>query len=313
MSYEPDNQISRTSQKLFVAAVLVFLVFVSSFSGYLFAAHWFGAGAAHGDDGNQTANKKGFSLLPGKEDNIERILVIGIDERVGEPSRADTIILAIVNTTKNEVNLLSIPRDTYVNIPGRGMDKMNHAQAYGGAKLLMQSVSSLLNTEVDKYVQLNFNGFKEVVNILGGLEYNVEMRMYYPDENIDLYPGVQKLNGDKALQYVRFREEVRADIGRIERQQRFITEFIQHALQPKHILKIPELVGEAYRSIKTNISLMDMVALARAMKDLESDKLTTKMLPGEPKYINGVSYWIPSTSNLDVIFPQQAEKVEEKQ
>ncbi|MBS3950704.1 MAG: LCP family protein [Peptococcaceae bacterium] len=286
-----------------IAAILVFAAFVLAFSGYLFATHWFGSGIAHGGDGKPLDIGGLFS----KKDNIEKILIIGVDERPGEGARADTVVLAIINTTNPELKLLSIPRDTRVVIPRRGNDKINHAQAYGGAKLLTETVSDFLDIKVDKYVQLNFNSFKEVVDILGGIEYTVERRMFYRAENIDLRAGKQILNGDKALQYVRFRSDGRGDVGRVERQQKFMMEFIDQKLELKNVLKIPELAGEISRSVRTNLSIAEMVSIAMAMKDLETEKVHTEMLPGEPRYIGGVSYWIPSTQNLDEIFIKETE------
>lgn len=293
--------------RLFIAVVLVFAIFVFSFSGYLFATHWFSGGIAQGGDG-KPLDIGGLFTSKDKEDNIERIMIIGIDERPGEGARADTVILAIMNTTNPELKLLSIPRDTRVTIPNRGADKINHAQAYGGAMLLTETVSEFLDIKVDRYIQLNFNSFREVVDILDGMEYTVESRMYYPDENIDLNPGKQNLNGDKALQYVRYRSDGRGDVGRVERQQKFMMEFISQKLKLKNALKIPELVGEINSSVKTNLGITEMVSIGMAMKELESEKLFSQMVPGEAKYIDGVSYWIPTTQNLDDIFPKTDEE-----
>ncbi len=293
--------------KLYIAAVLVFAVFAFSFSGYLFATHWFGGGIAQGDDG-QPLDIAGLFTPKKKEDNIFFFFLVGIDERPGESSRADTVILAVINTTNPELKLLSIPRDTRVTIPNRGTDKINHAQAFGGAKLLTETVSGFLDIEVDKYIQLNFNSFREVVDILDGIEYTVESRMYYPDENIDLKAGTQKLNGDKALQYVRYRSDGRGDVGRVERQQKFMMEFIDQKLKLKNVLKVPELVGEINSSVRTNLSIAEMVSIGMTMKELESEKVTTEMVPGEPKYIGGVSYWIPTTQKMDEIFPEKDEE-----
>lgn len=305
---EDGNDQSQTiqKQKFFIAAVLVFAVFVSSFSGYLFATSWFGGGIAQGDDGNPVELPGILNPTEDEEDNIEKILIIGVDQRAGEPSRADTMMLAIINTDNPELQLLSIPRDTRTIIPGRGYDKLNHAQAYGGPSLLMEAINDMLDIEIDGYVQLNFNSFKEIIDILGGIEYNVEIRMYNADENINLQPGKQVLDGDKALQYVRYRNST-GDIGRVERQQKFIKELIDQKLKLRNVLKIPELVGEAHRSVKTNISLKDMVSIAMAMKELENEKVTSEILPGKAQYINGVSYWLPEDQKLEDIFPENDE------
>lgn len=305
---EDGNDQSQTiqKQKFFIAAVLVFAVFVSSFSGYLFATSWFGGGIAQGDDGNPVELPGILNPTEDEEDNIEKILIIGVDQRAGEPSRADTMMLAIINTDNPELQLLSIPRDTRTIIPGRGYDKLNHAQAYGGPSLLMEAINDMLDIEIDGYVQLNFNSFKEIIDILGGVEYNVEIRMYNADENINLQPGKQVLDGDKALQYVRYRNST-GDIGRVERQQKFVRELIDQKLKLRNVLKIPELVGEAHRSVKTNISLKDMVSIAMAMKELENEKVTSEILPGKAQYINGVSYWLPEDQKLEDIFPENDE------
>ncbi len=296
----PENNIETTdaekpsANNFFISTILIFVVFVIAFSGTVFSKN------LSADNIKETEFQGGSPAFE-QDDNIEKILLIGIDQVAGQPSRADVIILAVINKDKSQVQLLSIPRDTRAAIPGHRTEKINHAQAYGGSALLAETVSILLDTNVDKYILLNFAGFKEVINIMGGLEYNVEMHMYYPDEGIDLNPGLQHLDGDKALQYVRYRSDGRGDIGRVGRQQQFIATFVEQKMQLKIILKVPELIAETYRSIKTNISLKDLVSIGLSMKNLESDELNTQILPGEAKYINGVSYWIAEPFTLEEI------------
>jgi len=286
--------------KLFVASVVVFTVFVLAFSGYLFAASWLGIA----NNGITIAG-----VLNG-EDNIEKILIMGIDENHGGGrGRADTVMLAIINTTNPELKVVSIPRDTRMQLPRRGYDKINHAYAHGGVALLLETVNDFFDIEVEKYISLDFNSFIEVVDILGGMEYYVERRMFYPAEGIDLRPGMQMLDGNRALQYVRFRGAT-GDVGRVERQQRFIMEFIEQKLELRNVLRIPELVREINNNVETNLSITEMISMGMAMRDLETERIYMEMLPGEPRYIGGVSFWISSTRDLDDIFPQEDDEEE---
>jgi len=288
-------------KKFFIAFVLVFTVFVFTFSGYLFLANWLGI--AHG---SSEIIPTGYEV----EDNITKVLIMGIDENPGGGrGRADTVILAIINTANPEIKLLSIPRDTRVVIPRRGNDKINHAYAHGGSALLIETVNDFFDIEVEKYIQLDFNSFREVVDILGGMEFYVERRMFYPAEGIDLRPGLQMLDGDKALQYVRFRGAT-GDVGRVERQQRFIMEFIEQKLQIRYALRIPELVREINRNVNTNFSIAEMVSIGMAMRALETEKIHMEMLPGVARYIGGVSFWVSDTQDLDEIFPQEEKEYE---
>ena len=294
-------------KNMFAAAVLIFSVFVFSFSGYLFASYW---------TGDETSFPDIVSILPmptpaeDVEDNIIELLVIGVDAGHDGVERADTIMLAFINTTNPQVTLLSIPRDTRLVIPGRGNDKINHAQAFGGQELLIETVNHFFDIEIEKYVKLNFDGFKSVVDILGAIEYDVEIRMFYPAEGIDLRPGVQMLDGDKALQFVRFRGAT-GDIGRVERQQSFMMEFLNQNLVPRNISRIPELVAAMNRNISTNLTIGEMVTIGMIARELEVENVRTEILPGRPDYINGVSYWIPGTQSLDDIFPPDDEGEDE--
>jgi len=147
------------------------------------------------------------------------VLLLGTDSRPGETvGRTDTIIVARVDTAENRLSLLSIPRDTRVNIPKHGMDKINSANVYGGPTLTARVVSDLIGMPVQYYALTNWESFKEMVDTLGGITIDVEKRMYYydradgPEYIIDLQPGVQRLDGRKALQYVRWRNDALGDI-----------------------------------------------------------------------------------------------------
>ncbi|MBQ5860328.1 MAG: LCP family protein, partial [Selenomonadales bacterium] len=156
------------------------------------------------------------------------VLVLGVDIREGDIGRSDTIFVMSLNREKNVATMLSIPRDSYVPIPGRGWDKINHAYAYGKGKLTRRTVENLLNIEIDYLVEVDRKGVEKMIDAIGGVEIDVEKRMYYEDPwdddgglVIDLEPGLQTLDGEEAVQYVRYRDK-EGDIGRARRQQKFL-------------------------------------------------------------------------------------------
>jgi len=222
------------------------------------------------------------------------VLLLGIDARQGETmARTDTMILASVDQKSKQVALLSIPRDTRVNIPKYGMDKINSASVYGGPELSMKVVSDLLGIPVKNYVLVNFSGFEDIVDALGGVTLDVEQDMYHWDEDyeINLKKGVQRLDGNKALQYVRYRDYPLGDIERTQHQQKFLVALGKEMLQPSTIPKLPKLATEINRYVKTNLSATELYTLATASKNLEDGNFITQTLPGRPIDINGGSYW----------------------
>ncbi len=226
------------------------------------------------------------------------VLLLGIDARRGETmARTDTMILASVDPQSKQMCLLSIPRDTGVNIPGHGWDKINSAAVYGGPELSLKAVSNLLGTSVRYYVVTNFSGFKDVVDTLGGVTLDVEQNMYHWDPEdggayeINLKQGLQRLDGDKALQYVRYRNYDMGDIDRTKNQQKFLAALAEEILQPGTIPKLPKLVPVINRYVDTNLGLSDLYTLATAARNLADGNIVTQTLPGRPVIVNGLSYW----------------------
>ncbi|NMA52664.1 MAG: LCP family protein [Peptococcaceae bacterium] len=226
------------------------------------------------------------------------VLLLGVDAREGESqTRTDTIILASVDPKTKQMSLLSIPRDTRVNIPRHGYDRINSAAVYGGPEMSMKVVSELLGIPIKYYVIADFNGFKNIVDALGGVTLEVEQDMYHydPTDNyayhIDLSRGLQRLDGDKALQYVRYRGYAMGDIERTAHQQKFLVALGKEMLQPGTILKLPSLIPEVNKYVKTNLSLSDMMKMASAAKSMEDGNFVAQTLPGRPVDIDGISYW----------------------
>lgn len=232
-------------------------------------------------------------------------LMMGIDSKSFAESkgvRSDTIMLLNVDRGTGEISILSIPRDTRTPIDGRrNKEKINHSFAYGGPELTVKTVENLLGIDIDHYVVVDYQVVSEYVDLIGGVEFNVPMDMSYSDPvadpplKIDLKAGDQILDGDKALQYLRYRKGYKnADLGRIEAQQSFLKALIAQSVKPGIILKIPGLYGIYSDGVSTDIPLTKFALYGMSLFRYDLDNLITETLPGSPKTIDGISYYIHS-------------------
>ena len=229
-----------------------------------------------------------------KGPQILTALLMGTDQRYkNEMARADTIILVTINLDTLDIHMISIPRDTRgVIADSDSITKINAAHAIGGPELMRKTVEDLLDITIHYYAETNFQGFAKCVDILGGVDYHVERRMYFPEEGIDLMPGQQKLNGDKSLQYVRWRGDPTADIGRVGRQQKFVKALLEQSMQLATVPRLPELVSAVRENIITDMSAAQILNLATRLLDIQSLSFESATLPGEAKTIGGGAYWV---------------------
>lgn len=232
------------------------------------------------------------------------IMIMGVDRRSDDAGRSDTLMVATVDPNKKAAAILSVPRDTRVKIAGHGYDKINHAYAFGGHRLTQQSVESLLGVPIDYYVLIDTKAFARIIDAIGGIDINVEKRMYYEDPwdddgglVIDLRAGMQHMDGKTAIEYVRYRDE-EGDIGRISRQQHFIKAVMDKMATPSIIPKLPNIIQEISSAIETDMSITDMLSLVGILKDAKEKGLNTEMVPGKPAYISDVNYWLPDVVKL---------------
>lgn len=237
---------------------------------------------------------------------IINVLLLGIDARDAKSnSRSDTIILASIDSKSKRVAMLSIPRDTRIkNTFGRS-EKINGVNYTKGPEAACKEVGKLLNTQVDYYVVTNFAGFDEIIDTLGGVDIDVETNMVHTDVSysINLAKGYQHLNGDKALQYVRYRGGPTADIGRTQRQQKFIKALAKQMFKAKTILKLPQLLPQISKNINTNIPMSDMIYMAEMAQKIDTSKITSQTLPGYP-YTDpgsGASYWEADKDKAEIL------------
>ncbi len=239
------------------------------------------------------------------------LLVMGVDmpplgsKEAYRSVRTDTMMLVKVDTTHKKVNIVSLPRDSKVFIPGHGIDKLNAAFTFGGPELAVATVEQSMGIDVDNYLVVNLSGVKEVVDALGGVDVYVEKPMHYKDYTaklfINLEPGLHHMDGTQAEGYLRFRHDALGDIGRIRRQQQFISAVSNKLKDPATILRIKPLLEAANRFTLTDLPPQDLIGLAVFGKDLTRKDYQVATLPGHPSMSSQVSYW--------VIDPQAAEQV----
>jgi polyisoprenyl-teichoic acid--peptidoglycan teichoic acid transferase len=218
----------------------------------------------------------------------QRVVLLGSDARAGEASRSDTIVVA-----KAGEGMLAVPRDTLVEIPGLGEDKINAAFATGGPELTVKSLENLTGLPINNYVVVHFDGVEDIVNALGGVTLEVEQPIEVGIEGRRVFipAGTQTLNGIEALAYVRFRGTPTADIGRIGRQQGFLQELAREVTSPAKLPRLPATARAVWRNIDTNINPLEAARFAIRMR--LSGGTEAEIYPGTPQYIGGISYWVP--------------------
>lgn len=248
-----------------------------------------------------------FTYLPA-ENGLFNILILGEDRNysrngdvLSAPGRPDTILLLMVPKSSRGATLLSIPRDTLVRFPNGGVRRINSSVPEGGVDLARELVSDLVGLPVHRHVVVDFGGFVELVDALGGVEVAVDKRMKYEDKaggySIDLEPGVYHMDGEMALSFVRYRQDGLGDISRTARQQEFVKAFIREAGSFRAIPSYPNMLRVAQKCADTDMTVNEMAAVAWRLRRLDSDTINSATLPG---YFKG-AYWDPDTQGIEAL------------
>lgn len=243
-------------------------------------------------------------------DGAVTAVVVGIDERAHDPGRTDTIMVVSLRVDDGRVGVISVPRDTRVMLPSGSFNKVNLMFTTYGPKALMDAVSRLLGVPVDGYVQVDFRAFEHVIDTLGGIEVTIPKPMRYVDRaqglTIDLPAGRQVLDGQEALEFVRFRADGMGDVsfdpgtgeyfGRVQRQQQFVKALAEAMSQPRVLMRLPRLVRQVYGMVETDLPLdLALAAASWAMRRRHLE-MEAAVLPGMPGTVAGASYWLPDVS-----------------
>lgn len=283
--------------------IAVLFIVLSVGSGFYYVVHSLNRTDSRSSDNQGTSTDE---FIKGGRMNI---LLLGLDAgTIGASEehnrcRSDTMMVFSIDMDKKNIKVLSIPRDTRVKIQGVGIEKINAAMAFGGPDLAVKTVRDFLGVPIHNYVVVNYKGFKEIVDAMGGVEINIEKAMKYDDNagnlHIDLKPGLQVLDGDKAEQFVRYRHYPGGDIDRIKAQQKFIEALAKTVLKPSTLLKLPKIINTIQENVETDMQPLEIASLANFARQVGADNIETFMLPGEGKYISGISYFIPYQSQMN--------------
>ena len=281
--------------KIFRKILTLFLIICVAFGGY-FVGTWIVTG--NPPDVLSSLTKS----------SSKTILILGMDN---EGLRSDVMMLAFINANTGNVDLLSIPRDTRVTIGGRTL-KINSAYALGKEPQSIETTEKLLGVKIDNYVKFSFDTFRNVIDALGGVDYDVPQDMKYDDPEQDLHinlkKGYQHLDGDKAEQLVRYRHYPMGDEDRIKVQQSFMKELLSQKLNPATLLRLPQLTKEIGDNVKTDIPSNEWLGLANIARKMNADSLKTTLIPGQAKYIDSLSYYIVDQAETKALMSEVNER-----
>ncbi|MGX8792983.1 LCP family glycopolymer transferase [Oceanobacillus sp. M60] len=263
---------------------------------------------------------------PERQDEINRlysdsdavnILLLGVDERDGDVGRSDTMILLSLNPRTDSMLMLSIPRDTYVNIPDRGMDKINHAYAFGeaaqtggGTELSVETVEEAFGLPIHSYVRVNMEGFQQGIDALGGV--TVQNSTAFSQDGHDFSEGNLTLNGEEALSYIRMRkEDSRGDMGRNERQRNVIVAAMDEAASFSSITKAGNILDILGNNVQTDL---DMKRLQTLFTDYSGTRnnVETMEIEGDGQTIGGVWYYVVPDDEFNRIRSTITDHMEQK-
>nr|WP_290907561.1 LCP family protein [Anoxybacillus sp.] len=228
-------------------------------------------------------------------------LFIGVDERKGDRGRADSLLVVTVNPNQPSVKMVSIPRDTRTVIVGKGKrDKINHSYAFGGVGMTVATVERFLDIPIDYYVKVNMNGFRDIVDAVGGI--TVDNPFAFTYDKTAFPKGRIMLNGEKALKYARMRhDDPRGGFGREDRQKQVVEAVIQKGATS--LLAYDDVLRAIARHVKTNLTLEQMKAIYTNYKRAHTN-VEKLHLAGTSTKINGVFY---------VIIPEKERQAVSKQ
>jgi LCP family protein required for cell wall assembly len=198
--------------------------------------------------------------------------------------RTDTMMLVHLPAGGGQPSLISLPRDSYVPIPGHGSDKLNAAFSYGGPPLLAQTVENITGVHIDHYAEIGLSGFASLVNDVDGVQMCIPQRMVDPKANLNLQPGCQTLNGDQALGYVRTRAFTNGDLQRVQDQRQFLTALVHKIDTPATLLnpfRVFPLIVDVPKTFTVNTQdhIWNLYFLARALEQIETGNGVTTTVP----------------------------------
>ncbi|EMF47433.1 Cell envelope-associated transcriptional attenuator LytR-CpsA-Psr [Planococcus halocryophilus Or1] len=222
------------------------------------------------------------------------VLLLGVDEREDDRGRSDTMVVMTVNPADESTKMVSIPRDTYTEIVGRGTtDKINHAYAFGGIEMSMATVENLLDIPIDYVLQVNMEGFQDIVDAVGGVEVNNTLAF---DE---FKEGTIELDGEEALGYVRMRkQDPEGDFGRQNRQKQVIQGIMKKGASVNSLLNYKSIFTALGDNVRTNMTFDEMMDVQSNYRDAIGTVDQLMVEDGTGETINGIWYYMMNDAEL---------------
>lgn len=230
------------------------------------------------------------------------ILLLGSDARTSEHNGyTDSITILSIDKKTKEIFLLSIPRDTMVQIPGRGLVKINSAYAYGDINTTKTAVENFLNVRIDYYALVDFTSFKEMVDTLGGINMYVEPHISAVRPELNGKTGMSRLTGSESLVVLRFRQDSESEGGRMKRHREAIKAITDEILKPSNVLKLPTILNQLRQNVKTDIPPVETTVIEKLIAGFDIDNAKIEVVPGNYTHINGENSMIPDMNKTEAI------------
>ena len=317
------RKVKRKQRRLRIFRLFLFFVITSGilaalFTGLFYLYEW-GSGVYRTYDAMYQEYSERKMARVGEEnprfDNYTNVLILGIDEG-GNPDgtsdkEADTIILLSLDNNVGRVRLVTIPGSTLIPVPGQNFSA-RAASLYtaGGASLMLRAVSDLLGVSIHQYVTVDMQTFAELIDVLGGIDIYAEGDMNYEDPEaglaIHIAKGYQHMDGEMAQKYLRYRSTDLGEVGRVQRQQRFMKILYEKILSLETLAKLPQIADIFQNRVTTSTEIFDSAHLANVLRHLSKETPITVMLPGEIS--DDDAYWLPHQNEIDLrmqeLFPQ---------
>lgn len=289
----------RTGLKIFLTIVLVLVAGAVAYGYSIYHNLNKAANSVHSPIDRTPEVKRPTELALSKKEPFS-VLMLGVDERPGDKGRSDTMIVMTVNPEKKSMEMLSIPRDTRVEIVGRGTeDKINHSYAFGGVEMSMNTVEKFLDIPIDYYVKMNMDGFKEIVDAVGGITVNNDLD--FSQDGHHFAVGQLNLNGKEALSYARMRKnDARGDFGRQMRQRQVIQGVINKGANVSALWKYDDVLKALSNNVETNISFDEMKGIQKNYSSARHN-IEQMQIEGSGSTIGGIWYYIVSQDERDKV------------
>lgn len=288
-----DHKKKKKNRKALKIVGFILLILFIGGGAYAASVYQSLIGAVNTMKGIEHQTDKRVEDIAFKSQDPFSLLILGVDERKNDSGRSDTMIVMTVNPKKESIQLLSLPRDTRTEIIGRGTtEKMNHAYAYGGVTMAIDTVEAYLDIPIDNYVKMNMQGFQDIVNSVGGITVDNDMDLVY--KKYSFAKGTLDLDGKEALIYSRIRkEDPRGDYGRQMRQRQVIQAVIKKGASLSTLTNYDEILEAIGKNVETNLSFTEMLSIQKNYKST-LNTIEQYTLAGDNQRIDGLWYTIIS-------------------